>query len=330
MFLVAAQQKTGVLTIPPESITSPAMAIPDYETLMLPLLIFAAKAPPEGAPVLSAVNSLAEQYHLTDVERSELLPSGGTFKFSSRVSWAATYLKKAGLLEAPRRGYIRITQRGLDALRQKPKRIDNEFLSKYPEFLEFQGRKRERRDKEPASHETSETPIESIEAQYRKLREAIATEILEKVKRCSPQFFERLVITLLVKMGYGGSLKDAGQAIGRSGDEGIDGVIKEDKLGLDNIYVQAKRWGDKGVGSPDIDQFAGALSKKKASKGIFITTSRFSKDALTSVKDYPAKIILIDGLQLAQFMIDYSVGVSVEQTYEIKKIDSDFFEEDVL
>jgi restriction system protein len=149
------------------------------------------------------------------------------------------------------------------------------------------------------------------------------------VKKCSPQFFERLVINLVVKMGYGGSLKDAGQAIGRSGDGGIDGVIKEDKLGLDNIYIQAKRWSDKCVGSPDIDQFAGALSKKKASKGIFITTSTFSKDALASVKEYGAKIVLLDGSQVAQFMIDYNVGVSVDQIYEIKKIDSDFFDDGI-
>ena len=165
--------------------------------------------------------------------------------------------------------------------------------------------------------------------QYRELREALASEILEKIKECSPQFFERLVITLLVKMGYGGSLQDAGQAIGHSGDGGVDGVIKEDKLGLDNIYIQAKRWTDKSVGSPDIDQFAGALSKKKAHKGIFITTSAFSKDALASVKDYGAKIVLLDGTQVAQFMIDYGVGVAVDQTYELKKLDSDFFHEGI-
>ena len=224
---------------------------------------------------------------------------------------------------------MRVTQRGLDALKGKPKRIDGEFLSQHEEFRQFQGKKKDKKDKPTDNTGDSETPIESIDAQYRKLREALASEILDKVKNCSPQFFERLVITLLVRMGYGGSLKDAGQAIGRSGDGGIDGVIKEDLLGLDNIYVQAKRWTDKSIGSPDIDQFAGALSKKKANKGIFITTSSFSKDALASVKEYGAKIVLIDGVQVAQFMIDYGVGVAVDQVYEVKKIDSDFFEEDI-
>jgi len=304
------------------------MAIPDYETLMLPLLKLAAKKPNDEQSILAAVNSLAAEFRLTEDERRELLPSGGTFKFSSRVSWAATYMKKAGLLEVPRRGHIRITRRGLDALKQNPTRIDGDLLAQYEEFREFQGRKKEKKEsKEPTESSNKQTPIETIDIEYRRIREALASEILEKVKSCSPQFFEWLVVTLLVKMGYGGSLKDAGQAIGRSGDAGIDGVIKEDRLGLDNIYVQAKRWTDRNVGSPDIDQFAGALSKKKATKGIFITTSAFSKDALDSVKDYPTKIILIDGQQLAQFMIDFGVGVSVAQTYEIKKIDSDFFEE---
>lgn len=173
-----------------------------------------------------------------------------------------------------------------------------------------------------------ETPIESIASHYEQIRKALASELLDRVKKSSPQFFERLVILLLVRMGYGGSLKDAGQAVGKTGDGGIDGVIREDKLGLDNIYVQAKRWTDKPVGSPDIDQFAGALSKKKAGKGIFITTSCFTKDALASVREYSCRIILIDGVQLAEYMIDHGVGVSVETVYEIKKVDSDFFEEE--
>jgi restriction system protein len=305
------------------------MPIPAYETLMLPLLKLAAEQGDAGLFTLGAVTTLADSYGLTDQERSELLPSGATFKFNSRVSWAATYLKKAGLLEAPQRGYVRITQRGLEALRKKPDKIDGDFLSQYEEFRQFQTKKKDKKESAPENGGNSETPIESIDLQYKRLREALASEILEKVKHCTPKFFEWLVIHLLVKIGYGGSLKDAGQAIGRSGDGGVDGLIKEDKLGLDNIYVQAKRWTDKSVGSPDIDQFAGALSKKKASKGIFITTSTFSKEALASVKDYPAKIVLLDGVQLAHFMIDYGVGVSVVENYEIKKIDFDFFEEGI-
>lgn len=302
------------------------MPIPDYETLMLPLLNIGANANGKEVQLTVAVDKLAEDYKLTEEERKELLPSGGTFKFSSRVSWARTYLQKAGLLEATRRGFFKITKRGSEVLKKKPSRIDNKFLSQFDEFLEFQGKRKNKKENDVTPQET---PIESIASHYEQIRQTLASELLDKVKNCSPQFFERLVILLLVKMGYGGSLKDAGQAVGKTGDGGIDGVIREDKLGLDNIYIQAKRWTDKPVGSPDIDQFAGALSKKKASKGIFITTSNFTKDALSSVKEYSSRIILIDGTQLAEYMIDHGVGVSVESIYEIKKMDSDFFEYDL-
>ena len=303
------------------------MPIPDYETLMLPLLQIAAEANGQEVPLVVAVDQLASQFKLTDEDRRELLPSGGTFKFSSRVSWARTYLQKAGLLEAAKRGHFRITDRGRTVLKSKPPRIDGELLSQFEEFREFQGRKKERRtERTEAQSIPAETPIESLATQYERLRETLSSQVIEQVKKCSPQFFERLVILLLVQMGYGGSLKDAGQAIGRSKDGGIDGVIRQDKLGLDNIYIQAKRWNDRPVRSPDIDQFAGALSKMKATKGIFITTSTFTKDALASV--YSSRIILIDGNQLAGYMIDHNVGVSVSTTYEIKKVDSDFFEED--
>ncbi len=302
------------------------MPIPDYETLMLPLLRIAESNKGKEVSLLAAIGQLADEYKLTDEERKELLPSGGTFKFSSRASWARTYLQKAGLIESTRRGHFKITQRGIDVLKKKPAKIDNKLLTQFEEFREFQGKKKTRKESANAS---SETPIESMATHYEEIRSELASELLEKVKKSSPQFFERLVILLLVGMGYGGSLKDAGQAIGKTGDGGIDGVIREDKLGLDNIYIQAKRWTDKAVGSPDIDQFAGALSKKKAVKGIFITTSTFTKDALASVREYSSRIILIDGISLADYMIDYGVGVSVASTYEIKKIDSDFFEEDI-
>jgi restriction system protein len=284
------------------------MAIPDYETLMLPLLRIAATAKGNEVSLLDAIEQLAAKYQLTDEERKELLPSGGTFKFSSRVSWARTYLQKAGLIEATRRGHFRITERGNEVFNKKPQRIDNKLLSQFPEFREFQGKKKIKKENNASA---SETPIESIATQYEQIRATLTSELLERVKKCSPQFFERLVIFLLVRMGYGGSLKDAGQAIGRTGDGGIDGVIREDKLGLDNIYIQAKRWTDKPVGSPDIDQFAGALSKKKATKGILITTSTFTRDALASVREYSSRIILIDGITLADYMIDYNAGVSV-------------------
>jgi restriction system protein len=302
------------------------MPIPDYETLMGPLLRIAQAKKGTEVSISDAVEQLADLYRLTEGERRELLPSGATFKFSSRVSWARTYLQKAGLLEPVRRGHFQITRRGLDILRKKPEKIDNRLLLQFPEFQEFQGAKK----KIKKEHESSnpETPIESIASQYEQIRAALSSELLDRVKKCSPQFFERLVVMLLVKMGYGGSLKDAGQALGRTGDGGIDGVIREDKLGLDNIYIQAKRWTDKPVGSPEIDQFAGALSKKKAAKGIFITTSKFTKDALASVREYSSRIILIEGNALADYMIDHGVGVSVASTYEIKKVDADFFEEE--
>lgn len=302
------------------------MPIPDYETMMLPLLRIAAAAKGNEVSLIDAIDRLAAEYKLSDQERKELLPSGGTFKFSSRVSWSRTYLQKAGLIEATRRGHFRITERGNEILNKKPPRIDNKLLLQFPEFQEFQGKKRPKKENDTT---TAETPIESIATHYEQIRATLASELLERVKKCSPQFFEHLVILLLVRMGYGGSLKDAGQAIGRTGDGGIDGVIREDKLGLDNIYIQAKRWTDKPVGSPDIDQFAGALSKKKATKGIFITTSTFTRDALASVREYSSRIILIDGITLADYMIDHNAGVSVASTYEIKKVDSDFFEEDV-
>jgi restriction system protein len=302
------------------------VSIPDYETLMGPMLRIAYASKGKEVSLPETVEQLAAEYKLTEAERRELLPSGGTFKFSSRVSWARTYLQKAGLLEATRRGYFRITQRGIEVLNKKPERVDNRLLFQFPEFREFQGKKKTKKRNGASS---SETPIESIATQYEQIRVALSSELLERVKKCSPQFFERLVILMLVRMGYGGSLKDAGQAVGRTGDGGIDGVIREDKLGLDNIYIQAKRWTDKPVGSPDIDQFAGALSKKKATKGIFITTSTFTKDALASVRDYSSRIILIDGSTLADYMIDHSVGVSVASVYEIKKVDTDFFEEEI-
>lgn len=303
------------------------MPIPDYETLMLPLLEIAVAANSDGVKLSDAADRLAVRFKLTDKERTELLPSGGTFKFSSRVSWARTYLQKAGLLEAPKRGYFRLTPRGTAVLKQTPAKIDNKLLSQFEEFRAFQGKKKPSKPESEA--EPQETPIESIASFYEQFREALATELLDRVKKCSPQFFERLVIHVLLKMGYGGSLKDAGAALGKTGDGGIDGVIREDKLGLDNIYIQAKRWTDKPVGSPDLDQFSGALSKKKATKGIFITTSTFTRDAQASLKDYSPRIVLIDGYQLSRYMIDYGVGVSVMDVFELKKIDSDFFEEEL-
>lgn len=305
------------------------MSIPDYESLMLPLLRFAARDSQAELSTRDAALALADQFKLSDEERSALLPSGGSLVFASRVSWACTYLKKAGLLVATRRGFFRVTDQGIDALRGNPGNIDNDFLDRFAEFRDFRTRSRKETPKqvEPEIIGVAGVPEEVIASQYELQRKALAIQILDTVKNASPQFFERLVVTLLVKMGYGGTLQDAGAAVGRSGDGGVDGVIKEDKLGLDTIYLQAKRWDDKPVGSPQIDQFAGALQKKKARKGVFLTTSTFTSEALRSVAEYSARIVLIDGQALAELMIDHDVGVSIITTYHLKRIDSDFFDE---
>lgn len=304
------------------------MSIPDYESLMLPLLRLVENTPGQELATVDATKALADEFALSQEERAALLPSGGTFMFASRVGWASTYLKKAGLLEATKRGRIHLTARGQSVLKAKPTKIDNEFLDRFPEFREFRSRGKKEGEKltlttTPA---VTGTPEEVIAAQFDLLQNALATQLLEVVKATSPQFFERLVITLLVSMGYGGSFEEAAMVVGKSGDGGIDGVIKEDILGLDMVYVQAKCWDDKPVGSPQIDQFAGALQKKKAQKGVFITTSTFTADAIKSVKEYPLRIVLIDGPTLAKYMIAHNIGVTPVVPYVIKRLDSDFFD----
>jgi len=243
-------------------------------------------------------------------------------------------MKKAGLLEPTRRGHYRITQRGHDLLKKKPAKINVALLKQYPEFQEFQQLKGTRRGEKksvtavPKDVEAA-TPSEALEGAYEILRDELAAELLTRLKKASPAFFERIVVELLVKMGYGGSRADAGKAIGRTGDGGIDGIIKEDKLGLDVVYVQAKRWDTNAVRRPDVMQFAGALQAQKALKGIFITTSRFTDDARNYVSQIGSKIVLIDGSQLCQFMIDHDVGVSTVSLYPVKKIDADYFEESI-
>jgi restriction system protein len=303
------------------------MAIPDYQTAMLPLLKIAADGTEHQ--IGEATDTIADQFNLTEEERTQLLPSGVQSLFRNRVGWARTFLKKAGLIEYPKRGYFQITKAGKVALNQKPTRIDVKFLQQFPEFAEFHSPKSAAKEAgAEAPLEPSETPAELVEAGYLKLRKEIEADLLAKVKSCPPEFFERLVVRLLTTIGYGGSLADAGKAIGKSGDGGIDGVIKEDKLGLDLLYVQAKRWDTNTVGSPEIQKFVGALFGKKAKKGIFITTSTFSKAATEYAAGLDSKIILIDGIQLAELMFEYGVGVSTVNSYAIKRIDSDFFEDE--
>ena len=304
--------------------------IPDYQSVMLPLLKLVSDK--QEYKYRDLIEKLAIEFHVTDEERKELLTSGNQAIFDNRVGWAKTYLKKAGLLDSPKRATFVITQIGLDTLKKNPDRLDAKYLRQFPAFLEFQNASRNDNDSEEeiVIVETSEqTPEENLDKAYQRIRKSLASDLLNRVVDLSPTFFERLVVELLVKMGYGGSIKDAGKAIGKSGDEGIDGTIKEDKLGLDIIYIQAKRWRPGNVvGRPELHKFVGALAGQGAKKGIFITTSNFTKEALEYTPKNETKIVLIGGEQLAQLMIDYNLGCTTQQIYELKKIDSDYFGEE--
>jgi restriction system protein len=303
------------------------MPIPDYQTLMLPLLRFAADG--NDHTTREAVEVLATEFQLTPAERNELLASGQQAIFNNRVGWANSYLKKAGLLESPRRGALRITARGKQILGDNPARIDVKYLERFPEFIEFRDVSRNNRETtttESVAIATEQTPEEAIELAHQSLRLSLAQDILSRILSCSPTFFERLVVELLVKMGYGGSRRDAGERIGQSGDGGIDGIIKEDRLGLDTIYIQAKRW-QGSVGRPEIQKFVGALQGQRAKKGVFITTSSYTAEASDYASRIDTKVVLIDGQLLANLMMDFDVGVSVSASYIVKRIDSDYFEE---
>lgn len=305
------------------------MPIPNYQTIMLPLLQLAADK--QEHKFSDSVQYLAEQFSLTDEEKGELLPSGTQAVFNNRVGWARSYLKQAALLSSPKRGYFRITEQGLDLLAEQPEKITSTLLERYSEFQEFRNRKKDP-SKAPEENESThipdnETPEDSLASAYKLLRKNLEDEILSSVRDSSPSFFERLVVDLLVKMGYGGNRQDAGRALGKSGDGGIDGIINEDQLGLDVIYIQAKRW-EGVVGRPEIQKFAGALQGQRARKGVFITTSGFTKEALEYASLIESKIILINGEKLASLMAEHNVGVAVVGKYEVKKIDSDYFDEE--
>lgn len=304
------------------------MPVPDYQSLMLPLLEALADGLEHGLRDLR--EDIAGKLAIADADREELLPSRKQAVYDNRLGWAKTYLDKAGLLETARRGVYRLTERGRQVLTSRPSRIDVTYLSRFPEFEEF--RRRPEQEGEPAVDEpkpvpTAATPQEAFDGAYQQLRRGLEGEVLAAVKAASFRFFERLVVELLVKMGYGGTLKDAGKAIGRSGDDGLDGVIKEDHLGLDAIYVQAKRWENK-VGRPDVQAFAGSMEGVRGRKGVFITTSAFSSEAKEYVTRIERKIVLIDGSQLASLMIDFGVGVSTVNAYEVKRVDTDYFSEE--
>lgn len=302
------------------------MPIPDFQTLMRPLL----QAHADGKEHINRdlVSQIAEQFGLSDEDRRELLPSGVARVFDNRIGWAKSHISQAGLITAPRRAISMISERGREALLHHPERIDLRVLNGFEEYREFRNRRKTPGENDSDTPELevqdSQTPEELLESAYLQVRRQIESELLAQIKSSPPDFLERVVVDLVVRMGYGGSRKDAGEALGRSGDEGIDGIIKEDPLGLDIIYLQAKRW-EGTVGRPEIQKFAGALQGQRARKGIFITTSTFSADALEYTSRIDTKIILIDGPRLAKLMFDHGVGVATASNYEVKRIDSDYF-----
>lgn len=300
------------------------MSIPDYESIMLPLLKTL-----RGGKEMSLrehIDEMSKYFELSNEDKKLLIPSGRSYTFDGRVSWARTYMKQAGLLESPRRGYVKITKEGENVLIQNIKKIDRKFLLQFPTFIEFQERKGTRKKITEKNEIISknETPEEQLDLTYSLMRDELSSELLFRIKQSSSSFFEKLVLELILKMGYGGSRKEAGQTIGQSGDEGIDGIIYEDRLGLEIIYIQAKKW-ESTLSRPEIQKFVGALQGKRAKKGIFITTSSFTKEARSYVNNIENKVVLIDGNRLTDLMIDFNVGVSLQTNYELKKIDDDYF-----
>lgn len=302
------------------------MAVPDFQSFFKPLLEVAADGKEHS--VKEAREVVAKSMNMTKEDLMELLPSGTQTKFDNRIAWAKSYFIQAKVLGAPRRAYFQITGRGQELLKKGYDRIDVKVLNQYPEFIEFHTAK-SGQESNGIQTDTSpvETPEEILQKAYQNIRNDLAAEIRERIKGNSPQFFERLVVDIMVTLGYGGSRLDAGKSIGQSGDEGIDGIIKEDRLGLDVIYLQAKRW-DGTVGRPEIQKFVGALHGKRAKKGVFITTGRFSDDASKYVESIDPKVILIDGRTLSELMIDYGLGTTTTTKYEIRRIDSDYFTEE--
>jgi len=303
------------------------MAVPDFQSFFKPLLDIASDGKEHS--MREAREKIAAVFNLGQEELSELLPSGTQTKFDNRVAWAKSYFVQAKVLESPRRAYLKITERGKHLHLQGHEKIDVKVLNQYPEFVEFHNPPKQNKftQTETSQDISTETPEEILQKAYQSIRSDLAGEILDRIKSNTPGFFESLVVDLMVAMGYGGSRSDAGQSIGQSGDEGIDGIIKEDRLGLDVIYLQAKRW-EGTVGRPEIQKFVGALQGKRAKKGVFITTGKFSEEAHDYVKSIDPKVILIDGKSLANYMIDFNLGTSTNVTYEIKKIDSDYFTEE--
>jgi restriction system protein len=305
------------------------MSIPDYQSLMLPVLVASSKG---EVGIAAVVEELADQLGLSNEERTELLPSGKQTVFSNRVHWAKSYLSKALLVELTRRGHFRISPRGEAVLTSPPESIDNRFLNQFEEFRSF----RERASGAPEGvvpiaipqESQKQTPDESMRMAHRQIESTLAQDLLERVRSAPPDFFERLIVNLLLSMGYGGSRADkAGRTLGRSGDDGVDGVIDQDALGLDRVYIQAKRYAaGNNIGSGAIRDFFGSLDRHKATKGLFVTTSAFSSSAKETAEFLSKRIVLIDGDQLAALMVQQNIGCRIEDTLHIKKLDEEFFE----
>jgi restriction system protein len=298
------------------------MPVPDFQKIMLPMLRIASDGKEHTVHDFHEI--LAKEFNLTPEELNEYLPSGKQTRFYNRTGWARIYLTKSGLLSMSQRSHYVITDRGRDTLKKNPDKIDMKFLQQFPEYMIFRETRRKSGGEGDDEVQVDHTPEEVMEEAYEEIRNKLASDLIESVKSCSPKFFEQMVVDLLVKMGYGGSQREAARAVGQSGDGGIDGIIDEDRLGLDTIYIQAKKW-EGTVSRPEIQKFAGAIMGKKASKGIFITTSVFSKEAIDYADSISSKIILIDRDRLAELMIDYDIGVTNISSYHLKRIDSDYF-----
>ncbi len=303
------------------------MAIPDYQTIMRPLLETCSDG--KEHRIRDLIEALAADFKLNAEGRAQLLPSGSSTTFGNRVGWARTYLKKAGLLTQPTRGVVRITPRGMEVLKSEAQ-VNNAYLTQFTEFQTFRQRLRSAQAEEitPKTDISETTPEEALQQAFDELRGSLINEMHDALLQASPAFFERAVVDLLLAMGYGGSIEGAGTLLGGSGDGGVDGAIKEDQLGLDTIYVQAKKWAiDRTVGDSEIRNFIGALQLHRARKGVFFTTSEFTKSARASAARSESRVVLINGVELATLMVEHKVGVSVTSTLELKKLDSDYFEE---
>jgi restriction system protein len=312
------------------------MTVPDYQTLMLPLLPLLREAARVDAEtqIAAVANELAQQLGLTQDDLAALLPSGRQSVFLNRLHWAKSYMQRAGLLESTRHGCFRVTDRGRSLLAEKMLRIDNKILSRFPEFVEWRVKSSSPDHGEEAASENAdlpeelESPEDQIEAGYKKISDALASDLIDRVHAAPPIFFEKLIVDLLVAMGYGGGRGEAGKALGKSGDGGVDGVINEDELGLDAVYIQAKRYAPTSpVPVREVRDFVGSLEGFRASKGVFVTTSSFPASAIEFASKVSKRIVLIDGKQLARLMLKHNIGVRKKDVYEIKAIDEDYFSE---